>query len=47
MFAEWITMGVQIGITAFFGLSTFLLCEAVIIGLLAMLMQIFGVEDAE
>lgn len=47
MFAEWVTMGVQIGIMAFFGLFTFLLCAAVILGLLTMLMQIFRVEDAE
>lgn len=45
MFAEWVTMGVRIGITAFFGLFTFLLCAAVILGLFTMLMQIFRVED--
>ena len=47
MFAEWVTMGVRIGITAFFGLFTFLLCAAVILGLLTMLVQIFRVEDSE
>ena len=47
MFAEWVTMGVQIGITAFFGLFTFLMCSAVVLGLFTVLMQIFRVEDAE
>ena len=47
MFAEWVTMGVRIGITAFFGLFTFLMCAAIILGLLTMLVQIFRVEDSE
>ena len=47
MFAEWVTMGVQIGIIAFFGLFTFLLCAVVILGLLTVLMQIFRTEDAK
>ena len=47
MLAEWVTMGVQIGITAFFGLFMFALCCLVVLGLLTVLMQLFRVEDAE
>ena len=47
MFAEWVKMGVQIGITAFFGLFTFSLCWLVVLGLLTVLMQLFRAEDSE
>ena len=48
MFAEWVTMGVQIGITAFFGLFTFLLASAAVVGILGIICQVFiHMEDEE
>ena len=36
MFAEWVSHGAEIGVTAFFAISVFLMCCAVIFGLMAL-----------
>jgi len=47
MFAEWVTMGVRIGITAFFGLFTFLLASAAVVGILGIICQLIVHREDE
>lgn len=47
MFAEWVTMGVQIGIEAFFALFMFLLLVCTIMGALAMIVRAFTRPEEE
>ena len=48
MFAEWVTMGVHIGLTVFFGLFTFLLSCMIVLGIIGIIGQIFAhMEDGE
>ena len=47
MFAEWVTMGAQIGITAFFAVLIFVLICLAVMGIFTVILQLFRAEDDE
>lgn len=41
-FAEWVAAGAAFGFKAFFAVLVFILCSATVLGLLTMLVGLFG-----
>lgn len=45
MFAEWVTHGAEIGITAFVAIAVFLICAGLIAGLVTLFGSVSGGEQ--
>jgi hypothetical protein len=45
MFAEWVTIGTEIGVKTFFAVFVFLLCSGIILGLFGLIASFFGGDE--